>query len=823
MLRISLQTLKDRRGSLVGAFAAILLAVTFAYSAGLLMTGALSAPGAGRFAAADAVVRANPSVTTGRGEDRERVNAIPGPRLSTAAVARAGSTPGAARAVGDVAFPVAVAGLRHGRTFAHGWPSAALTRYRLSSGRAPRSGRELVADSRLGLRVGRRLDLSGPGGHATFEVTGIARGRGAPGQSALFLSADAASRLSGSPGSVNAIGVVAAPGTSAAELRARLRHRLGRAVEVLGPHDSADADAGDPRAASRASQVAIFGTMGGIAGAVALFVVAGAFGLATAQRRREIAVLRALGASSPQVRRLLSLEALLVALVAGLLGLVAGGPLATAIARAVTAHGGAPEGFSPGHSTIALAAALGMGVVIAQLAVVAAARRASRIPASAALREVAVEHSRPGVARMLAGALCLAGGAVIAIAFSGLATVSFAILASLLMAMGVGLLGPWLLALPAVLLSLPLRALRAPGMLASASVGANRWRTAALASPIVLITVLVATQGFLQASDRDNSRGVAAGRVAAGHVLVGRHGAALPGGTAARVARLPGVTGTAATLPTEVFLLDSSLDGGDASRAVGLRTSGTRAVLDLRVRDGRLGDVRGRSVAISHALASEDGLHVGDSLRARLADTTPATLHVAAVYGRAAGLGDVVLDPDLARAHAAVPADDAVFVGGGVVPATLAGSAHVRVLTRAEYLDGVDAANGDDTWAIWLIVALAAVFASLGLVNSSAMATTERGGEVATIRLLGGSSAQITWMIALEMLPAVLTALVAGLGIAALSVIGLPHGATGMPLVTPASLVAGVAAGALALGLLAALVAVRLTRRVSPAAAMRAT
>ena len=71
--------------------------------------------------------------------------------------------------------------------------------------------------------------------------------------------------------------------------------------------------------------------MGGIAGAVALFVVAGTFALAIAQRRRETAVLRALGATPRQVRRLIATEAFLLSVVASGLGLLAGGPLARAI------------------------------------------------------------------------------------------------------------------------------------------------------------------------------------------------------------------------------------------------------------------------------------------------------------------------------------------------------------------------------------------------------------------------------------------------------------------------------------------------------------
>src|SRR4051812_34409309 len=152
MLRISLQTLRARRGTLAGAFVAIWLAVTLACATGLLMAGALGAPGAGRLSAADAVVRADPTVTIGRGEDAEALDVVPAPRLPVAMVERAAAVPGVARAIGDIAFAAGAwdAGERHldaanaDRLVGHGWGSAALTPVRLSAGRGARRPRRLV-------------------------------------------------------------------------------------------------------------------------------------------------------------------------------------------------------------------------------------------------------------------------------------------------------------------------------------------------------------------------------------------------------------------------------------------------------------------------------------------------------------------------------------------------------------------------------------------------------------------------------------------------------------------------------------------------------
>src|SRR3954447_19879681 len=324
MVRISLQTLRARRGSLAGACVAIWLAVTLACATGLLMAGALGPPGGGRPAAPDAVVRADPSITIGHGDDAEHLDVVPGPRLRAAMVERVAAVPGVARATGDIAFPAGawdgrghhVAAGPADRLVGHGWDSAALTPYHLTAGRPPGGPSDVVADARMGTRVGATLRIATPPGGSRSRVSGLAdaHGAGDASQAAVFFAPAVAASLSGAPAKVNAVGVTAEPGTTAAVLRSRLQQRLGSGIDVLDRRHAADADAGDPTAADRAGLIAIFGALGGIAGAVALFVVAGTFGLAIAQRRRETAVLRALGATPPQIRRLVAGEALLVSL-----------------------------------------------------------------------------------------------------------------------------------------------------------------------------------------------------------------------------------------------------------------------------------------------------------------------------------------------------------------------------------------------------------------------------------------------------------------------------------------------------------------------------
>jgi putative ABC transport system permease protein len=836
MLRISLQTLKARRATLVGSFVAIWLAVTLAYATGLLMAAALGPAGEGRFARVDAVVRADPTITIGHGENAEGIDVVPAPRLPRETVDRVAAVPGVARAVGDVAFAAGawdahdrrLVAAHADRLIGHGWDSAALTPYHMIAGRPPTGPRDIVADARLGTRVGATLLVATPAGDARYRVTGLAdaRGAGDESQAAVFFAPHVADELAGAPGEVNVIGVLAEQGTPPAAVRARVRERLGGAIEVLDPGRAADGDAGDPTAADRAGLIAIFGALGGIAGAVALFVVAGTFALAIAQRRRETAVLRALGATPPQIRRLIAGEALLVSLLAGALGLVTGRPLANVIVGFLADHGEVGPAFAPAHSPIPLVAALGMGVVIAQLAVFAAARRAGRIPPADALREVAVEHPRPGFIRVIAGVALLLGGASMSILFSGFWAMSLAVLGGILLAMGTGLLGRWTLGIPAALLAAPLGRVGASGLLAAAGLRANRWRTAALATPIVLVTILAGTQGVVESSNQRHSEDVTGARVHSPHVVVGADGAPLPAGTEAAIARLPGVDAVTAVASTEVYPLVRGLDDQSPWPAAGVGGARTPATVDAGMVQGSLADVGGDAVAVSRVFANAGHLRIGDRLPVKLADTSTATFRVAAIYDRAAGLGDVVLDQDVVRRHSAVPADSALFVAGGAAAGRslsryAADHPGVRPLGRGQYLDTIHASNVDGGWGVWLVVGLVVAFAALALVNTAAMTTTERRDELATIRLLGGTAGHAIRVVTLETLPTVVAALGAGAGIVAVAVAGVPRGVTGVPLVAPLGLIAGLVAVAVVLGLLAAAVTTRLALRTSPVEAMR--
>lgn len=281
--------LQPRPGACAGIFVVIAMTATIVAAVGQSMATGLGAPGPGRFAAADAVVRAPATVNVGHGDSADTADVQRPARLPAAALARVAAVPGVLSAVGDVSFPLAVIGrdgvplpTRGGApAHGHGWPSAALTPYRILAGSAPRAPGQVVLDTGLaragGFRPGDRARIVSPVGVQAFTVSGIAAASGVQEQRqwSVFLTQAQAQRLSG----------------------------LGAGYD--------------------AKLVALLASGGGIMLGIAVFVVAGTVAFAVEGRRREIALLRAIGATPGQVRRRLLGVTASIGLLAGVAGCLA--------------------------------------------------------------------------------------------------------------------------------------------------------------------------------------------------------------------------------------------------------------------------------------------------------------------------------------------------------------------------------------------------------------------------------------------------------------------------------------------------------------------
>jgi len=841
VVALALRMLRTRAGSAAGTFVMLALAATVVALAGQVMASGLGAPGPGRYAAADAVVRADPEIAFGRGEDRVTVDVRRAAPLDAGAVARVAAVPGVRAAVGDVSVPIAVLD-RAGRPLpasggaaahAHGWESAALTPYALRAGRPPRGPDDIVLDARLaragGLTTGDRVRVVTPAGTRPMRVTGVAAASAdqQARQSAAFVAADQAQALTGRGPGFDAIAVVAEDGRAPGDLRERVAVAAGPDAETLDHRHASAADPADPRAYEREALVAVVASSGGMTAAIAVFVVAGTLAFVVERRRRELALLRAVGATPGQVRRLLLGEVALVGLVAGVAGCALAALLAGPAAAVLTDVGLAPDGFRVDRHWIPDATAIATGAVVAVLASLVAVRRALAVRPGEALAEAAVPPRRTSIVRLLLGLAAVGGGIALLIVL-GSQGVEFSGLFAFTFALGLALLAPVALGRPAGLLGVPLR--RAGGgasFLAGTALATGARRTGAVAAAIALVIAIAATQSLTLATTQERTREVTAQRTAATAVLVPSSPAGLPPGLAREARALPGVAAAAGVVTTEVALLDGGLTNGDEPwTAAGLDPEQARGALDLRVLAGSLDAVRGRDVAVSDDLAG-DRVEVGDVLDARLADATPARLRVVAIYDRADGLGDVVLDHDLALAHATAAVDDAVFVAArpgregrvarGVErlarqdPAALA-------LDRDGYLAGVRAAGADDARAQWVVIALMALLAAMSVVNSGALAAAEHRRELAPARLAGATRRQVLRALTLEALAVALVGVAGGVAVVAVSMSGVGADGSAGGLVVPFGEVGLILGAAAALGLAGMLVPAAIAARAPLAA-----
>jgi putative ABC transport system permease protein len=815
--------LQPRPGAFAGIFVMIAMTATIAAAVGQFMATGLGAPGPGRFAAAGAVVRAPATVTFGHGDGADSVDVQRPARLPAAALARVAAVPGVRSAVGDVSFPLTVIGrdgvplpTRGGApAHGHGWPSAALTPYRLLDGSAPRAPGQVVLDAGLaragGFHPGDRARIVSPIGAQTFTVSGIAAPSAAQEQrqSSVFLTQAQAQRLSGLGTGFDAIGVRLTPGADLPWLSSRIAAAAGAGAQVLDHRHAEAADVGDTRALNRDELVAVLASGGGTMLGIAVFVVAGMVAFAVEGRRREIALLRAIGATPRQVRRRLLGVTALIGLLAGVAGCLAASALWGPFTRAVVSVGLAPDGFAVTPNWIPYAIGVAAGPAVAILATLGAVHRSLRVRPGEALVASALPQRRLGILRLLLGLIAIGGGVAIVITLKSQA-IAFASLAVCCFAVAVALLAPLVIGWPAAIVGRALRPGGGTGFLAGASLPARRFRVGAIGAAIALVVGVAGVQVVGLATAQRAAQRATAARVLASRVIVASAGGGLPPSVAQEAARLPGMR-AAGVVSTDVFLLDQGLGNqGDSWNAAGLDPSATRGTLNLDVRAGSLYGVRGNGIAVSETLA-HDGARLGRTLYARLADGTPARLRVVAVYDSANGFGDVVLPQALALAHATAPLDSAVFVAGHG-PAADRGLASITrsvptavIESRADFLGEVKAQGEDQARAEWVIVALMILIAAMAAFNTGAMAAAERRRELVLARLAGASRVQVIGAVTLESLLATVAGLAVGAGIVVASLAEAGSDPTGGTLAVPLGQAGLVVGGAIALGLVGTL------------------
>lgn len=597
----------------------------------------------------------------------------------------------------------------------HGWASARLAPYKLLSGRAPATDNEVVVGTEVGVDTGSALPVGLTDGVHTYTVSGTTDGHGF-----YFTDAEAARRDTG----VTTIGLLVSQDSSATQV-------ADRAGSIVG--DGGSTLTGDARGVvepgfithKRFLGAQLIGALAIMALFTTIFVVAATLALATAQRRREIGLLRTIGADPRQIRRMVLGEAVIV----GLLGSVVGCLVSIIAAPAMLASLDRLD-VTPPDSRIIIAAwpllaATAVGTGVAVLGAWVASRSAARVAPIEALLDAATEQRPMSRGRWIAGLAFFGFGVVLAFttAVGGAdRRVNLAIATSMCLIAAAALLAPIVIGPIARLATAPFArgSSGASSMLVRAELLNATRRAASTAAPVivavgfaVLISGLVDTMRMAYPAETTKQL--------AGQVLIDPGNA--PGLSDAVVRENP--VGRAA-LPTRLFVAQP---GG-----------GTTVIDGVGSRDPRWS--RPGEAVLDTTMARFLKVQAGATVTVRFADGLSAPLRVAQVLPPDQARGSFVLSRDTVRQHDPTALTDNIFMAADQAPDRLSAGARLQDAEQYALKEYNTDAKLTNSLAMMLTV-VAVGYSGLAVANSMAMAGYGRRTDFAVMKSAGGTRRQL--------------------------------------------------------------------------------
>jgi putative ABC transport system permease protein len=641
------------------------------------------------------------------------------------------------------------------------------------------------------LRIGQRVPMVSSQPVRPFTIVGVLGGLNNPSSPNATLAGvtlATAQQLSGLEGQVSEVFVSASPGVEADALAARLQGLLGPSYRVLTRSDYS------ALVAAQASRTLLsFSTTLTVLVAIALivgaFIIFNAFSLVVAQRRRELALLRCLGASRAQLALVVTGEAAAVGLVASVLGLALGLVAAFVLRDLVQASGTVlPTGPLQLHwSTALLCLAAGTGVAV--VASIVPAEQAARVPALVALRQDPTAEGKlahPGRRRLAAVVAIGGAGLVIGGLVGGLP--AGVVAGVLLVVLGVAGLGQPAAAASAGALGWPMAKLWGfTGALGRQNAVRHPGRTAASASAVVLGVALICALAVIASSARVSSNDELSRTVLADYVLTAAGAGPSGGGPAVVPPMAPGVVARLRAEPgvgvvSPSSYLTFSVDGRGSDWGATIDLSTYRRVVGLGSVQGTLDGLRTGGVAVEQSLAAARGWHMGQVLPFTFfpQDGSPEvtkSLPIRAIFDSQGYYGGFLFSAATLAGTYSELQPSLVFVSGDpgttasatrlAVARALAGYPEVSVADPAE-VQATQAQVIDrqiDLAAVLSLLAL--IIGYLGIVTNLTLSITERVGEIGLLRALGMSSRQVGAAVRFE------SAIIAALGALVGTAVGL--------------------------------------------------
>jgi putative ABC transport system permease protein len=490
----------------------------------------------------------------------------------------------------------------------------------------------------------------------------------------------------------------------------------------------------------------------GVAVLVAAFSIYNTFSIVVAQRTRESALLRAIGASRRQVLASSLAEATLIGVGASVLGVAVGWVVGVGLRSLLVLTGVDLPGTGLVVSGGAIAVSVMCGVTIAVVAGVAPSIRASRVAPLAALRDAAIDRGAVSWRRAIVGLVLVVAGSSAAVTATSSATDAFtrAGLGAAAVVIGVVVLGPFLSRPALFLLGLPLRLLPGEsGRLGSRNAERNPTRTATTASALMVGSAVVVLFTVFGASVATSIRETVDRSFGGDLVLLqdSFSGAAIDPSLASTLESLDEVAVAAGMAfgPARVDGVDAEVTAVDPARFA--------AILDLDVAAGAVATLSVGDFAASVDEAGARGWAIGDRVPVEFADGSSTALELAATYREVDIAGDVIVRVDDVPRAAGFAGDVAVLVdlapgvdldaGAAAVDRVGGPAGAPDAQTRQEYLDSSVAMIQTILGVIYGLLALAVIIALMGIANTLSLSIHERRRELGLLRAVGQTRGEL--------------------------------------------------------------------------------
>ncbi|MCP9944068.1 ABC transporter permease [Streptomyces somaliensis] len=695
------------------------------------------------------------------------------PGLSRAVLDRIAAVPGVASVTGRVEGFAGVPD-RDGRLIGVGWSNKGSNfapgkegkdpRYDFVKGGGPVAAGQIALDRETAAKgryeIGDTVRVATNGPVRPFRLQGVFTtddGAVSAGGSLVLFDTATAQRLFLKPGYFAEATVTAAPGAD--------DDRILAAVEPLLPRH-AGAQTGEELSAQQAKEIEeemsafsqVFLGFAGIALFVGVFLIANTFTMLVAQRTREVALMRAVGASRRQVTRSVLVEAGVVGVVAATSGYLLGIALAVGLRSGMAAFElKVPDGPLV-LGAVPVLSALGVGLVVTVLAAWLPGRRAAKIPPVAAMNSV---HAAPTQKSLvlrngIGGALAAIGSGVIVFGAAEAGELGRLLVSggAFLALIGVIMLIP-LLSRPLIAAVRPLLVgvFGVSGKLAGQNAVRNPRRTGATASALAIGLTLVTGLSVLGVTVSRSLDHATTDQIKADYMVRMVSGGSLDPSVLTALEKTRGVT---AISPQQAASLE--LDG-EYTSASAVTPGAIGELLKIEPTAGSLDSLARGQIAVARETAESRGWKVGSTVAVAYGDGKKGTLTVGAVYRDSEFLSPVLIDRKVVAPYDPEPYLPSIFVSmeGGdsdanekALAQALGNNPAVDFMNHKDIRDSFGGVINLLLNIVYGLLAMALIIAVLGVVNTLAMSVFERQQEIGMLRAIGLDRRRVKRMIRLE-------------------------------------------------------------------------